>query len=73
VPAGALALVSGGEIVEVAAEPVAEVVDTNGAGDAFFSGFLSAHLAARPLRECLDVATTTAAACVRSPELAADC
>jgi len=33
-------IVSGGEMVEVKAEPVAKVVDTTGAGDLYASGFL---------------------------------
>jgi sugar/nucleoside kinase (ribokinase family) len=68
---GAIALAPGGEIVEVAAVPVPELVDTNGAGDAFFAGFLNAHLVDQPLRECLEQATSVAAACVRSRDLAA--
>lgn len=37
---GAIALEPGRDVVRVPAEPVQEVVDTNGAGDAFFGGFL---------------------------------
>ncbi|WP_368904706.1 PfkB family carbohydrate kinase [Taklimakanibacter lacteus] len=50
-PLGSLAT-SGGEFFRGAALPVA-VTDTTGAGDSFIAGFLSAHLAGRPVAECL--------------------
>lgn len=49
---GAVA-VSGNERADVAAEPVAKVVDTTGAGDLFASGFLFGHVRGRPLQDCL--------------------
>ncbi|MEJ3403263.1 carbohydrate kinase family protein [Rathayibacter sp. YIM 133350] len=50
--AGAIACDADGTFHSAAALPV-EVRDTNGAGDAFLSGFLDAHLRAAPLTECL--------------------
>ena len=50
--------------------PVADVVDTNGAGDAFVSAYLVAALAGASVAEALDAAAGWAARCVQSPELA---
>lgn len=49
---GAVAL-SNGERAEVAAEPVAKVVDTTGAGDLFAAGFLAGHTKGDDLQTCL--------------------
>lgn len=57
---GAVAL-SGGERCQVAAEPVARVVDTTGAGDLFAAGFLAGHVRGRELSECLTMGAIAAA------------
>jgi sugar/nucleoside kinase (ribokinase family) len=68
---GAIALDRDGEMLDMPARQVTDPVDTNGAGDAFFAGFLAAHLDGRSLRHCLQQATRVAASCVRSPDLTA--
>lgn len=45
-------LVTADEMIEVAADPVDEVVDTTGAGDLYASGFLFGYTHGRPLAEC---------------------
>ena len=52
---------SGGELVEVPAEPVAKVVDTTGAGDLFAAGFLHGHVSGRPVADCLTLGAICAA------------
>jgi len=59
-PAGAIAA-DGRETVSVAAKPVAQVVDTTGAGDLFASGFLLGLARERPLEECLRLGALAAA------------
>ena len=52
---------AGGEYCEVPAQPVAQVVDTTGAGDLFAAGFLHGHVNRRNLRNCLTLGAICAA------------
>jgi sugar/nucleoside kinase (ribokinase family) len=57
---GAIA-VDNGRRVDVAAEPVAQIVDTTGAGDLFAAGFLAGLAQQRPLEQCLRIGAIAAA------------
>lgn len=57
---GAIAI-KGGERFECGAAPVAQVVDTTGAGDLFAAGFLAGHVAGQPPVECLAMGAIAAA------------
>ena len=65
---GAIALTADGERASVAARPV-DVIDSNGAGDAFFAGFLAAWLAGTAWDECLDAASRQAVVALSSEHL----
>jgi len=41
-----------------------QIVDTNGAGDAFAGGFLGAYVAGKSLDECVEVGHRLGAMCV---------
>ena len=57
---GAVAVEAGEQVARPAA-PVAQVVDTTGAGDLFAAGFLVARCRGRPLGQCLETGAIAAA------------
>ncbi|MFB7892077.1 carbohydrate kinase family protein [Microbacterium sp. NPDC056044] len=65
---GAVALDASGERAAVDAMPV-DVVDTNGAGDAFFAGFLAASLSDAGLNGCLAAGARQAVVALSSEHL----
>jgi acarbose 7IV-phosphotransferase len=67
---GATAITGSGRFVEVAAHAVPEVVDSNGAGDAFMAGSLHGLHLGRDLKESLDFAALAGALCVQCRGLA---
>ncbi len=66
---GAVALTAEDGFVEVPAQLVPHVVDTNGAGDGFFAGFLDAHLRGAGVEEAMHAGARHAALVVQSPDL----
>ncbi|GAA3869824.1 hypothetical protein GCM10022381_11360 [Leifsonia kafniensis] len=66
--AGAIALEADGSRHEIDAVP-ADVVDTNGAGDAFMAGFLAATLRGAPVARALEAAAAQARIAIESEHL----
>ena len=66
---GAVALDAEGVEHRVSAVPVRAVVDTNGAGDAFMSGFLHATLDGSPVPQALSAGAQQAARALGTPHL----
>ncbi len=66
---GASGIDQSGTWVDVEAQP-AEVVDSNGAGDAFFAGFAVARHAGADMGAAMEAGSAQAAAAVASPDLA---
>lgn len=66
---GASARTADGSWVDVPAVPAQQVVDTNGAGDAFLAGFATAWLEEADLESALASGASQAARAVASPQL----
>ncbi len=54
-------IISDGRSIDIAAEPVAEIVDTTGAGDLYAAGFLYGYARELPLETCGKLASLAAA------------
>ena len=67
---GASGIDATGTWVDVGAAPVAQMIDSNGAGDAFFAGFAYSWLRNGGLADAMESGSLMAAAAVASPELA---
>ncbi|WP_340696399.1 carbohydrate kinase family protein [Flavobacterium nitratireducens] len=51
----------GKEVIQLPAIKIDRVMDSTGAGDAFWSGFLFAYIKKKTINECLDIALKLAA------------
>lgn len=66
---GAMAIDSGLVVHRVEAVPVEQIVDTNGAGDAFFAGYLAAHLDGASVEDALAAGAAQASVALGSRHL----
>lgn len=67
--AGAIAVDSSGTMVRVAAADAGDIVDTNGAGDAFMAGFMVAHVAGATLDASLHAGAQQACVALQTRHL----
>jgi sugar/nucleoside kinase (ribokinase family) len=68
---GAIALLGDGRWIETPALLSYPLVDTNGAGDAFFAGVLYSHVSGYPIEICLRLGAIVGGLCITSHELVA--
>ena len=61
------AVTAAGVVTEVATPPVANIVDTTGAGDAFAAGFLPVYATSRNIKDAITNGDLVAAGVLRSP------
>jgi sugar/nucleoside kinase (ribokinase family) len=70
--AGATALTLEGQWLDTPSIDCYQLVDSNGAGDAFFSGFLYAHKQGHNIADCLQYGHILGGMCIASARIAAD-
>ena len=69
---GATALTKFGEWIDIPALNGFPIMDTNGAGDNFFSGFFYAYLQGKPINVCMKYGTICGATCITSKQLVSE-
>lgn len=67
---GATAITAVADFIETPIIDAYQRFDTNGAGDAFFSGVLYGHAQSYPVEKCLRFGAIVSGLCIMSPELA---
>lgn len=69
---GSTSLTKDGIWTDIPALEGISIIDTNGAGDSYFSGFLYAYLNGKSLIECMKYGTLSGGLCVTSQQIVSD-